>query len=170
MWQYFAVFLLLTAIDGCYVRNAEFGPVCVCNSTHCDTVKIGQIASGNIKAFFTSNVLPGFNEKEEKFGSAKQAGVTILNVNQNVKYQKILGFGGAFTDTTGHNIKMLPEPAQKKLVESYFADDGIEYNVIRVPIGGADFSPSFYTLDDYTDDMELKHFALHQEDLNHKVI
>lgn len=168
MRQYIGLFLFFTAVNACAVRKAEFGKISVCNSTYCDTVQVGQVASGTIKIFLTSNDSPGFNVRQAKFGT-KQPGVTSILVNTNVKYQKILGFGGAFTDSAGHNIKLLPEPAQKKLMESYFGDDGIEYTMARVPIGGADFSPSFYTLDEYPNDMELKHFALHQEDLNHKV-
>lgn len=169
MWRYISIFLICSVVNACVVRKAKFGPICVCNSTYCDTVELGKITHETIKAFLTSNESPGFNIREEKFDNTKQTGVTILKVNTNVKYQKILGFGGAFTDSGGHNIKLLPEPAQKKLIESYFADDGIEYNMARVPIGGADFSPSFYSLDDYKDDMELKHFSLHEEDFNHKV-
>lgn len=92
-------------------------------------------------------------------------------VNTNITYQKIIGFGGAFTDSTGHNINLLPEGARRKLMESYFSDDGLEYNMGRVTIGGADFSPNWYTFDDRADDdMDLKYFALSEEDFTHKVI
>lgn len=169
MWRLVLLYFFVSTADACAVRKAEFGSICVCNSTYCDTIEIGTVAPGTIKAFLTSNASPGFNIREEKFSNTKQNGVTTIEVNSNVKFQKILGFGGAFTDSTGHNIKLLPEAAQKKLMESYFADNGIEFSMSRVPIGGADFSPNFYTLDDHVDDMQLKYFALHQEDLNHKV-
>lgn len=169
MWRYVSLCLFFGFIEACVERKAEFGKICVCNSTYCDTIQVGTIPSGGIKSFLTSNTSPGFNIKEDKFGGTKQAGVNILQVNSNVKHQKIFGFGGAFTDSTGHNIKLLPEAAQRKLMQSYFSEDGIEYSVQRVPLGGADFSPYFYTLDEHTDDMDLKYFALHEEDLNHKV-
>lgn len=169
MWHYLSLLLFFKALDACSVREAEFGKICVCNSTYCDTVQIGTISPETIKVFLTSNDLPGFNVREEKFSGTKQTGVNTLNINRNVKYQEIIGFGGAFTDSTGRNIKLLPEEAQKKLIESYFSDDGIEYSMSRVPLGGSDFSPSFYTLDEFPDDIELKHFALHEEDLIHKV-
>lgn len=170
MWRYISFVLFVTALEACEVRKAQYGNICVCNSTYCDTIQLGKVNAGTIKIFLTSNDTPGFNVREVKFSGAKQPGVTTINVNAKVTYQKILGFGGAFTDSTGHNIKLLPEGAQKKLMEAYFADDGIEYSMQRVPLGGADFSPSFYTLDEHDNDMELKYFALHEEDLNHKVI
>lgn len=161
--------MFFKSLDACYVREAEFGKICVCNSTYCDTVQLGTIPPGTIKVFLTSNESAGYNVREETFSGTKQAGVNSLTINRNIKYQEIIGFGGAFTDSTGLNIKLLPEEAQKKLIESYFSDDGIEYSMSRVPLGGSDFSPSFYTLDEFPDDMELKHFALHEEDINHKV-
>lgn len=169
MWKYVLIFLLVNACDACSVRQAQYGKICVCNSTYCDTVQIGIISSGTIKAFLTSDDSPGFNVREIQFSDKNEPGVNTIKLNRNITYQKIIGFGGAFTDSTGHNIKLLPEAAQEKLMESYFSDHGIEYNMARVPIGGSDFSPSFYSLDEYPDDMELKHFALSEEDINHKV-
>lgn len=171
MWPYIFLFSLIGSLQACVERKAEFGKICVCNSTYCDTVTLGKVSPGTIKVFMTSNEKPGFNVREEKFLNSKTNNVTTITIDGTVKFQKILGFGGAFTDSTGHNIKRLPEAAQKKLMESYFSDEGIEYNMARVPIGGADFSPSFYSLDDHDgDDMELKYFALNEEDFNHKVI
>lgn len=151
-------------------RQAEFGKICVCNSSYCDTVKLGTVSPGKIKVFLTSKEKPGFNAREETFSAAKNDSVSEIRVTPKIKFQKILGFGGALTDTAGLNTKVLPEPAQRKLIESYFSDDGIEYSMTRIPLGGADFSPSFYSLDDHDgDDFDLKHFALHTEDLNLKV-
>jgi glucosylceramidase len=67
-------------------------------------------------------------------------------VNANDKYQTMMGWGGAFTDSTGINIDSLDEQAQDKLLESYFSDHGIEYNLCRVPIGSTDFSERAYLL------------------------
>lgn len=171
MWQLFLyLYYVLATVESCVERKAEFGKICVCNSTYCDAVpNIGNIASGSIKVYLTSNQSPGFNVRNEKFGTSKQAGVLTLTVNTNVKFQKILGFGGAFTGSTGYNIKQLPEAAQRKLLESLFGENGIEFSMSRVPIGSTDFSLSSYTLDDHADDMDLKYFALHSEDLNYKV-
>lgn len=170
MWPYFGIFLIFGLLEACVERKLEFGKVCVCNATYCDTIQVGTVPTNKIKVFLTSKEKPGFNIRQETFSDAKNNKVVAITVSRNVKHQKIVGFGGAFTDSTGHNIKLLPEGAQRKLMESYFSDDGIEYSIQRVPVGGADFSPNFYTLDDHDgDDMELKYFALHAEDLNHKV-
>ena len=38
-------------------------------------------------------------------------------VRRSVKYQKVIGFGGAFTDATGINIASLSKPAQENLIK-----------------------------------------------------
>lgn len=124
-----------------------------------------------MKIYETSRLVPGFTFKEGNFedlASDKIASITI-DVNPKIKYQKIFGFGGAFTDATGQNIKRFPKEVQNKLLESYFGEDGIEYNLCRVPMGGTDFSPRPYSLDDHDDDNTLAQFALQEEDFMYKV-
>ncbi|CAG2120749.1 unnamed protein product, partial [Medioppia subpectinata] len=77
---------------------------------------------------------------------------------------------GAFTDAAGINIKSLPQILQKRLIEDYFGETGIEYTLGRIPIGGTDFSTRGYTYDDnYKNDLQLKHFNLTEEDFNDKI-
>ena len=52
---------------------------------------------------------------------------------------------------------------------SYFATDGIKYNLGRVPIAGTDFSTRTYSYDDIDGDVHLKNFALASEDFNYKI-
>lgn len=86
------------------------------------------------------------------------------------KYQKIIGFGGAFTDASGLNIKALPEKLQQNIINDYFSDKGIEYTLGRIPIGGSDFSTHPYSYDDtHPEDFEFKHFNLTKEDFDYKV-
>lgn len=84
-------------------------------------------------------------------------------------YQKILGFGGAFTDAASINIHSLSEDARLKLLESYFSPNGIEYNLGRVPMAGCDFSNRTYTYNDKEFDVALTNFNLTWEDRDFKV-
>ena len=59
----------------------------------------------------------------------------VVDIDRTKKYQKIIGFGGAFTDAAGINIAKLPQALQTRLIKDYFANDGIEYSLGRVPIG-----------------------------------
>ena len=93
-----------------------------------------------------------------------------IDINNSKRYQKIIGFGGAFTDSAGINIAKLSKDLQHRLVQDYYGEDGIEYRTGRIPIGGSDFSTRAYTYDDnHNGDENLSHFALQNEDLNYKV-
>lgn len=82
----------------------------------------------------------------------------------------MIGFGGAFTDSTGINIKSLPQETQTHLLDSLFSEKGAQYSICRVPIGGTDFSTRGYTYDDeHEDDIDLQYFALQPEDYKYKV-
>lgn len=53
---------------------------------------------------------------------------------------------------------------------SYFADEGIKYNIGRVPIGGTDFSTRKYTYADDKGIPDLNNFDLAIEDSEYKVL
>lgn len=53
---------------------------------------------------------------------------------------------------------------------SYFSDEGIEYNMLRLPIASTDFSTRIYSYDDYRNDTDLDNFKLAKEDYEYKVI
>jgi O-glycosyl hydrolase len=51
--------------------------------------------------------------------------VIKITIDPSQTYQTILGFGGAFTEATGFNIKTLQnKTTQDYLVKSYYGDEG----------------------------------------------
>lgn len=122
-----------------------------------------------IKIYSTSKESQGFNLKQGTFGGGKDSSAVEANINSAIKHQKIVGFGGTFTDATGININKLPSDVRSKLLKDLFGDDGIGINLCRVPIGANDFSTRDYTLDDHDGDVTLKQFALQNEDLVERV-
>lgn len=90
----------------------------------------------------------------------------IFEINAAKTYQEIHGFGGAFTDATGINIKELPQHSQENLLEAYFSNTGIQYSLCRVPMGATDFSMEPYTYNDIPDSLE--HFRIRNEDILYK--
>ncbi|NXE30001.1 GLCM Glucosylceramidase, partial [Ardeotis kori] len=88
----------------------------------------------------------------------------VLTVDTAQRYQKVKGFGGSITDAAAINILSLPETAQDHLLRSYFSEEGLEYNLVRLPMASCDFSLHAYTYDDIPFDYELAHFRLRDED------
>jgi glucosylceramidase len=66
-------------------------------------------------------------------------------------------------------INQLSANSMKNFVSSYFDKIGIEYNILRVPISGADFSNRTYTYNDSPNDFNLTNFSLAYEDLSLKI-
>jgi len=82
----------------------------------------------------------------------------FVEVDTSQKFQEVMGFGGAFTESSAFNWAMLPKKIQEKVLEAYFGEDGIGYSVGRVHINSCDFSMASYNFDDVEDDFELEHF------------
>ncbi|XP_044265545.1 putative glucosylceramidase 4 [Tribolium madens] len=145
------------------------GTVCVCNVTYCDTIARPQRVDSTQFLTYTSN-LAGlrFSQTSRRFTSRPNS-TNRIYLNSSRVYQTIIGWGGAFTDATGININSLPVNMREMLLESYFSQNGIEYSLGRVPIGGTDFSIRPYTYDDGLPDPELINFDLAPEDLLYKI-
>ncbi|XP_074601773.1 lysosomal acid glucosylceramidase-like [Brevipalpus obovatus] len=148
--------------------------VCVCNHRHCDTLgKLQHIGGDEIISFesdrdkyrFHKSVLQSQNHDQHPVDGSD----AVITIERERRDQRILGFGGAFTDATGFNVRKLDEKMQKRFVRDYFGEKGLEYTMGRVHIGGCDFSYRNYTLDDHPNDFELKHFNLTHEDLDYKI-
>jgi len=65
-----------------------------------------------------------------------------LHVNEAVRYQRMLGFGGAMTDSSAWLLYEELSPAVRAFVMNrlFSTSDGIHLNLIRVPMGASDFS------------------------------
>ena len=143
----------------------------MCNCDHCDTIPAPERLEPPQYLVYTSNKAGlRFQKDVGTFEQPSENAENQIVVNSGQQYQTILGWGGAFTDSTGINIGSLEVSVQEKLLRSYFSEDGIEYSLCRVPIGGTDFSTHGYTYDDGDEDLDLKNFALVEEDYQYKVI
>ncbi|NWS62980.1 GLCM Glucosylceramidase, partial [Chunga burmeisteri] len=170
--------------------------VCVCNATYCDTLDpVVLPAPGTYVKYESSKAGKRLERSEGSFqhglrapgthcGWQRRAGTLpvtspiklaslpadlVLTVDTTQRYQKVKGFGGSVTDAAAMNIFSLPETAQDHLLRSYFSEEGLEYNLVRLPMASCDFSLHAYTYDDVPFDYELTHFSLRDEDTKLKV-
>lgn len=123
--------------------------------------------------FETSKSGARFRQTEIKFGqntsNTNAAKAQTITINRNKSYQKVLGFGCAFTAASGKNIATLPPSMQTRLLGDYFGRDGIEYSMGRIEISSADNGADAYSYDDYPNDFNLTHFSLNIVDYIYKV-
>uniref|UniRef100_A0A915NLV3 Glucosylceramidase n=1 Tax=Meloidogyne floridensis TaxID=298350 RepID=A0A915NLV3_9BILA len=132
--------------------------VCVCNSIHCDQPEeIGEFTGENAYIYQTDPIKQRLNKKELKIIKRKNKRIKLdlentvkIRINASQQYQKILGFGGAFTDAVGYNLNLLSKKTRMQLLRTYF-----DKNIV-------------YSYCDTDDDFKLKTFALSEEDLHTK--
>ena len=73
-------------------------------------------ASGNLHA-----VKDDFQKTEQH---------SAVTIDTKKRKQTIIGFGGAFTEATAHNINLLSPENRAAIIEAYFGDDVIiEHNM-----------------------------------------
>lgn len=157
--------------EACNARKTSSSSfICVCNSTYCDTLPaLDEVAEGTYQLFTSTPEGLRLHKENGQFSEDLEESLYRITIDRSTTHQTILGFGGAFTDSAGINIKSLPESAQEKLLRSYFSSDGSEYNLGRVPAGGTDFSSRGYTYADETED-SIDDFSLQHEDFDYKVM
>lgn len=63
-------------------------------------------------------------------------------VDTSQRFQKHLGFGGAITEAAWRAVSVLPEEERKKVIDAYFSEQGLKYNIVRLPIHTTDFAVS----------------------------
>lgn len=148
----------------CQLREYKNGYVCVCNETYCDTTdvkkptKFGEfVIVSSTKAGQRFNVTNGFfaphtsppmvlHVKRSVEGDGtlnddeKSVYTASLKIDREKQFQKIVGFGGAFTGSVSHLLDLMPASLRRSLYQNYYAqDEGIGYSMMRIPIGGCDF-------------------------------
>ncbi|XP_025018386.1 putative glucosylceramidase 3 [Tetranychus urticae] len=150
--------------------------VCVCDADKCDRLAIEKTVKPGYIAIYDSDQKSDRLEKTiVPVGQLKNRIDRMMDnkftLNINVKHlnQKILGFGGCFTDGAVLNIASLSNDLVKSLMYDYFGENGLEYNIGRVPIGASDSSTHAYSLDDTPFDFTLSHFALAEEDIKYRI-
>lgn len=87
----------------------------------------------------------------------------VVNFYPQIKFQKIEGFGGAFTESFGYTMSQMSKEKQDEIMEAYFGEDGLGYEVCRLHLDSCDFSLSNYSAVTDPTDTELKSFSLERD-------
>ncbi|XP_054713189.1 lysosomal acid glucosylceramidase-like [Uloborus diversus] len=171
--QLFFLLVILFGVEASSCSIRKYGDkniVCVCNETYCDELqRLLNISRNQVALYETNEDGDRFKSSLLYFTPNSETETVNITVDPSKQYQFILGFGGAFTDAAGINVKSLPDNLQELLFNSYFSQSGLEYNMGRVPIASCDFSTHPYSYADVDNDFELNHFELAKEDFLYKI-
>ncbi|HTW81774.1 MAG TPA: glycoside hydrolase family 30 protein [Terracidiphilus sp.] len=92
--------------------------------------------------------------------SSPSAGASI-EIDPTRQFQSVLGFGGAFTDSSCYLLGRMEPSARRHVLEELYGDNGLRLSLGRTCIGSSDYSLTTYTFDDTAaPDPELKHFGI----------
>ncbi|XP_046704327.1 lysosomal acid glucosylceramidase isoform X2 [Silurus meridionalis] len=155
----------------CKARSfGQSSVVCECNATYCDSVgHVSLPAVGHFLSFLSSRAGARLQRNQGPVQKNSTGAALRITVVPTEKYQHVKGFGGAMTDAAAMNILSLSSRAQDQLLRQYFSPEGIEYNMVRVPMGSCDFSTRLYTYADLPEDYSLRNFSLAEEDTRMKI-
>ena len=85
----------------------------------------------------------------------------VVNIYPDFRYQTVIGFGGAMTESAGYALAQVSPEKQKEMIDAYFGPEGSGYSVIRTHIDSSDFSCSMYqAVEDVIADPEFKTFSM----------
>lgn len=88
----------------------------------------------------------------------------IFNIYDQVRYQKILGFGGAMTQASAVNLLKMNEAQRNEVMKRFFdSKEGIGYSLCRTTINSCDFSTEFYNYDNTENDWDLHDFNIEHD-------
>jgi glucosylceramidase len=76
----------------------------------------------------------------------------------------MIGFGGAFTESSAYNLSRINKEARMNAIKAYFDPiEGLGYTIGRVSIHSCDFSLNSYTYIE-ENDIELKTFDISRDE------
>jgi len=84
----------------------------------------------------------------------------IITLNPERKFQEILGFGAAFTDSSCYMFNQLSGNAREQLFHELFHPSELGLNVCRTCIGASDYATEMYSFDEGEADPELNRFSI----------
>ncbi len=103
--------------------------------------------------------------------TANQAVNTIININENEKYQTIDGFGYTLTGGSAMHLHNLDDTKRAQILQELFGTDGnnIGVSYLRLSIGASDLDEIVFSYDDLPSgqtDVNMTHFDLGHDRLH----
>ena len=83
----------------------------------------------------------------------------VVNIYPELCYETFEGFGGAVTEAAGYIYSLMNDEQKKKVIETYFSPEKMNYRLVRVHMDSCDFSLGLYEAMSNSEDTELKSFS-----------
>jgi glucosylceramidase len=123
----------------------------------------GQIAttSPKVNAWVTKGEERYNGLEVEPWRASTSVKAPDVEIDPTRRFQSILGFGGAFTDSSCFLLSQMETTQRRKLMEELLGSAGLGLSTGRTCIGASDYSRTAYTFDDSpAPDPELRNFSI----------
>ncbi len=87
-------------------------------------------------------------------------GGNAIVVDPGTRFQEVLGFGAALTDSACYTLSQMPGPARDQLFQEFFGPSQMGLSVCRICIGASDYARNVYSFDEGEPDPDLKRFSI----------
>ncbi|NNE16818.1 MAG: hypothetical protein HKN51_17680 [Saprospiraceae bacterium] len=95
-----------------------------------------------------------FSSKDIDNQSQIDANQIQLNINPNIEFQKFIGFGASFTESSAWNLATIPVAKRLEVLEKLFSPTkGAGFTLTRTHINSCDYSNNHYV---YIDEKQIK--------------
>jgi glucosylceramidase len=120
-------------------------------------------ASREISAWVTSGSERFASAPPLQWNEASEPRGAQIVVNPNLKFQEVLGFGGAMTDATCYTFNRLAPSEREKLFHEMFHPSEMGLSVCRICVGSSDYSTKVYSFDEGAPDPNLTRFSIDRD-------
>ncbi len=85
----------------------------------------------------------------------------VIRMNPTITFQKILGFGGALTESSCYLLSTIEKKLANQILEEYFGKENLNYQFARISVGSCDFSLGSYS---YSNKENLEDFSVFHDE------
>jgi glucosylceramidase len=84
-----------------------------------------------------------------------------IEILPNQKQQTIEGWGGCFNELGWDALQLLGVKERESVLKSLFdPNEGLKFNICRMPVGANDYARKWYSLNDSAGDFQMKYFSI----------
>jgi glucosylceramidase len=123
----------------------------------------GAGPSGAIQVWQTAGAKRLAAETPVQWKSAKGSSAESIVLDPAQKYQEVLGFGAALTDSSCYLLDRMPAAVREKLFHEFFHPAQANFSVCRVCLGASDYATKVYGYDEGEPDPDMKRFSIEHD-------
>src|SRR5256886_3824105 len=150
------------------LRKARFSvltaPLAFCISL---SVLAQALNAQTVKVHVSSKAGDRLTSKADlQFTAIKPTGGATFQINDDVKYQKMDGFGASIMEAGMITLNTLPRDKQEQVLSALFDPHaGAGFSAMKTPIAGTDFQSAgpWYSYDDTPGDVEMNNFSVDRD-------